>query len=101
MTRAREIEAAGIFATHGVLDAATTALAAVHLSAHAEGNPLMRALLQEGVGFAAGAMLFVVGLLAAAWPHVADRCDFPRAFALLLVVVGLAVSVGNVWVVVR
>ena len=101
MSPTREIEAAGIFATHGVLDAVTTALAAVHISAHGEGNPLMRALLREGVGFAAGSMLFVVGLLAAAWPHVADRYDFPKWFAPLLCAVGLAVAAGNVWVVVR
>jgi len=99
--RSREIEAAGIFATHGVLDAATTALAALHASAYGEGNPLMRALLREGVGFAAGSMLFVVGLIAAAWPSLARRYDFPRWFAPLLCVVGLAVSIGNVWMVVR
>ena len=99
MTRAREIEAAGIFATHGVLDAVTTAIAAIHLSAHGEANPLMRALLREGVGFAVGCMLLVVGLLAASWPRLAARYDFPQWFAPILCTVGLAVALGNVVVV--
>lgn len=97
----REIEAAAIFLTHGVLDAATTAFAAVYVSTESEGNPLIRVLLQEGVGFAVGSMLLVVGLLAAAWPTLAERYDFPRWLAPLLVAVGFVVAAGNVWIVVR
>ena len=99
MTFTRETEAAGIFVTHGLLDAGTTALAALHLSHGSEGNPAMRALLQEGVGFAVGSMLLVVGLLAAAWPRIASRYRFPRWFAPILCGIGLIVAIGNLVVV--
>lgn len=101
MTHARETEAAGIFATHGLLDAATTTIAALHLSHSSEANPIIRVLLQEGVGFAVGSMLLVVGLLAAAWPRIASRYRFPRWFAPTLCAVGLIVAVGNLVVVLR
>ena len=91
----RETEAAGIFATHGLLDAGTTALAALHFSHSSEGNPVMRALLQEGVGL----MLLVVGLIVAAWPRIVSRYQFSHWFALILCGIGLIVAIGNLVVV--
>jgi hypothetical protein len=96
----REIEAAALFGTHGLLDGLTTAAAAVSVPTAAEANPLMRAMLAEGIGFAVGAMLLVVGMVAAAWPRLAELADFPRWFAPGLIAVGVLVALGNLAVVV-
>ncbi len=94
-----EQQGLALFATHGVADAATTVLAAATLGPGAEGNPLVRAALEEGFGFAAGIMLAVVGGVAIAYPAVAEICDFPDWFGWVLVAVGVLVSLGNLGVV--
>lgn len=89
----------GILATHGFADATTTAAAAAVVGPHAEGNPLIAALLAEGIGFAVGTMLLVVGLVAVAYPWVAAWAGLPRWFATALIVVGVLVALGNIAVV--
>lgn len=92
----RELEGLAIFATHGLLDAATTAIAALAHGVAAEQNPLIRLALEEGVGYAIGIIIGIVGLVAIAYPSVARRYDFPLWFPLLLVVVGVGVAFGNI-----
>lgn len=100
MTAARhERGGLGIFASHGVADAGTTALAATVVGRGAEANPLLQPLLAEGIGFAAGVMLLVVGLIAVSYPRLATWADFPAWFAPLLTLVGALVAIGNVAVV--
>jgi hypothetical protein len=96
----REAEGLAIWATHGVLDGITTAAAAISTPTAAEANPLMRALLRAGVGWAVGTMLLVVGLISVAWPRLARWADLPRWFAPTLAAVGLLVALLNVLVVV-
>ncbi len=84
---------------HGVADGATTALAYAALGASGEANPLIRMLLQEGVGFAIGAMLLVVGGVAIAYPKLAEFGRFPRWFGPMVAAVGFAVALLNLAVV--
>lgn len=95
-----EIEGLGIFITHGVADGLTTAAATNSVGASSEANPLVRWLLFQGVGFAVGVMLLVVGLIAVAYPRVAALADVPRWFAPVLIGSGLLVAAGNIAVVV-
>lgn len=96
----RELEAAAIFGSHGIADGVTTAWAAVVVGAAGEPNPLMAGLLEAGLGWAIGTMLLVVGLVAAAWPTLAERADLARWFPIALIAVGLLVALGNLVVVV-
>jgi len=96
----RETEAAGIFATHGLLDGLTTVAAALTHGVSGELNPVLSFLLSIGPGWALGSMIFVTGCVAASWPTLATRYEIPRWFAPALCLVGLAVSVGNLAVIV-
>lgn len=97
----RELEAAALFGSHGLADASTTAVAALAIGSVGEFNPLMRTLLEAGVGWAVGSMLLVAGLVAVAWPSLADRADIPNWFPIALSVVGLVIAVGNLVAVVH
>ena len=94
-----EQQGIALFLSHGVADAGTTVLASAALGPGAEGNPIMRAALEHGFGFAAGIMLAVVGAIAVTYPTLARVGGFPDWFGWGLVVVGLVVSLGNLWVV--
>jgi len=94
-----EQQGLALFATHGVGDAATTVLAAANLGADAEANPLIRAVLDHGFGFAAGVMLLVVGGVALAYPTVAEVAEFLYWYGWAMVAVGVLVSLGNLGVV--
>jgi len=94
-----EQQGLALFATHGVGDAATTVLAAANLGADAEANPLIRAALEHGFGFATGTMLLVVGGVALAYPTVAEIAEIPDWYGWAMVAVGVVVSLGNLGVV--
>lgn len=96
----REIEGVGIFLTHGIADGVTSAIAARSVGISAEVNPLVRWLLLQGVGFAVGVMLLIVGAMAVAYPRLAQWANIPRWFAPVLIGFGLLVAIGNVAVVV-
>jgi hypothetical protein len=91
--------ALGLFLSHGVLDALTTAAAALTVGAHVEANPLLTALMRQHVAPALGLMVLVTGAVALAWPRLAQWAEFPRWFGPSLVAVGLLVSLGNLAVV--
>lgn len=95
MNRERELEAVAIFGSHGIADGATTALAALVIGTAAEANPLVRSLLEVGVGLAVGSMLLLAGLAALAWPTAAEAVGAPRWVAPAIAAVGLVVAIGN------
>jgi len=92
-------EAAAIFTSHGVLDAATTVLAARAVGPSAEANPITRELLAMGELPAAVAMVAVVGLCCGAWPTAADAVDAPTWIGLGIAAIGAAVAAVNLVVV--
>ena len=92
-------EAAAIFTSHGILDAATTILAARAIGLDAEANPVVRELLALGELPAAVAMLAVVGLCCGAWPTAADAVDAPSWIGLGIATIGAVVAAVNVVVV--
>ena len=94
-----ERDGLGILLSHGVADGVTTLWAYRVVGAAGEANPIVRELLEIGVGFAFGSMLLVVGMVAAAYPLLARRYKFPRWFAAVLILVGFLVAAGNVLVV--
>ena len=94
-----EQQGIALFLSHGVADAGTTVLASATLGTSAEGNPIMRAALEQGLGFAAGAMLAVVGAIAVTYPTLAEIGKIPDWFGWALVAVGVVVSLGNLGVV--
>lgn len=94
-----EVEAAGIFLTHGVLDGLTTAVAARAFGASGEANPVVHWLLGQGVGLAVLVMVLVAGVVGLAYPRLADWADFPRWFAPFLIAAGVLAGVGNLVVV--
>ncbi|MDB2273026.1 hypothetical protein PM022_00445 [Halorubrum ezzemoulense] len=100
MSRDRRGEVAAIFTSHGVLDAATTVLAARAVGPSAEANPIVRELLALGELPAAVAMLAVVGLCCGAWPTAADAVDAPTWVGLGIATIGAAVAAVNLVVVV-
>lgn len=91
----REVEGAGIFLTHGVVDGLTTAAAARTLGASGEANPVVHWLLTQGVGITVLVMVLVAGVVGVTYPRLADWADFPRWFAPLLIAVGVLAGVGN------
>lgn len=97
-TPKREIEGVAIFATHGLADGVTTALATLVGGAHVEANPLLRVLLEQGVGFAVGAMVLVVGVGALVYPTAATIADpyLPDAVPWLIIAIGGLVALLNV-----
>ncbi|WP_434520817.1 hypothetical protein [Halorubrum sp. AS12] len=99
MTRNRHGEAAAIFTSHGVLDAATTILAARAVGPHAEANPVVRELLAMGELPAVVAMLAVVGLCCGAWPTAAAALEAPGWIGLGIATIGAAVAAVNLVVV--
>ena len=99
MTRDRSGEVAAIFTSHGVLDTATTILAARVVGPDAEANPIVRELLAVGELPAAVAMLAIVGLCCGAWPSAADAVDAPAWVGFGIAVVGSAVAAVNLVVV--
>lgn len=90
-----EVEGAGIFLTHGVVDGLTTAAAARTLGASGEANPVVQWLLAQGVGFAVLVMVLVAGAVGLAYPWLAAYAEFPRWFGPLLIAVGAVAGVGN------
>lgn len=90
-----EVEGAGIFLTHGVVDGLTTAAAARALGASGEANPVVGWLIAQGIGVAVLVMVLVAGAVGLAYPLLAARADFPRWFAPLLIAVGALAGVGN------
>lgn len=99
MTRDRLGEAAAIFTSHGVLDAATTVLAARAAGVDAESNPIVRELLAVGELPATLAMLAAVGLCCGAWPIAADAVDAPGWVGLGIATIGAIVAAVNLVVV--
>lgn len=99
MTRDRSLEAAAIFAGHGVADGLTTVLAALVVGTGGEANPVMRSLLEAGAGWAMGSMLLVTGLAAAVWPTAAEAVETPRWVGFAIAGVGIVVALGNLAVV--
>jgi len=97
--RTEEQQGLALFLSHGIADAATTVLAAAELGPSVEANPLIRAALEHGFGFAAGIMLLVVGAVAVAYPTVAEIAEFPDWYGWAMVAVGVIVSIGNLGVV--
>ncbi|ELZ38680.1 hypothetical protein [Halorubrum tebenquichense] len=97
--RSRAGETAAIFTSHGVLDAATTILAARVAGVDAEMNPVVRELLAIGELPAAVAMIAVVGLCCGAWPIAADAVDAPEWVGLGIATIGAAVAAVNLVVV--
>lgn len=96
---AEEQQGLALFLSHGVADAATTLLAAGQLGPSVEANPLIRAALEQGYGFAAGIMLLVVGAVAIAYPTVAEIAELPDWYGWGMVAVGVVVAIGNLGVV--
>lgn len=90
-----EKQGLALFATHGVADAATTVVAAHVLTISHEGNPLLVPLLAQGYGFAAAAMLLVVGAISLTYPTLAKAAEFPPWFGYGLSAVGLALAALN------
>ena len=88
-------EIAAIFTSHGVLDAATTILAARAVGPTAEANPVVRELLAMGELPAAVAMLAVVGLCCGAWPVAADTLETPEWVGLGIATIGAAIAAVN------
>ncbi|KOX95954.1 hypothetical protein [Halorubrum tropicale] len=97
--RSRAGETAAIFTSHGVLDAATTILAARTVGPSAEANPIVRELLGMGELPAAVAMLAAVGLCCGAWPVAADALETPEWVGLGIATIGAAVAAVNLVVV--
>jgi hypothetical protein len=95
----REREASALLLSHGVLDGVSTVLAVATVDAARESNPILRPLLAEGVGFAFGAILLVVGAIAVAWPTIAERYDLPAWFPWTLSAIGALIAIGNLVVV--
>ncbi|MYL69132.1 hypothetical protein [Halorubrum distributum] len=95
----RNGEVAAIFTSHGVLDAATTILAARAVGPGAEVNPIVRELLAMGELPAAVAMLAAVGLCCGAWPVAADALEAPAWVGFGIATVGAAVAAVNLVVV--
>ena len=95
----RETEALGIFATHGVLDVVSTALAYEQMGASGETNPIVRSILLDyGIVDASFSILLVVALVATIYPSVARIGRFPPWFAPLLIGVGLVSGAINLLV---
>jgi len=92
-------EVAAIFTSHGILDAATTVLAARAVGLDAEANPVVRELLAIGELPAAVAMLAVVGLCCGAWPTAADAVDAPGWLGFGIATIGAVVAAVNMVVV--
>ncbi|ELZ44248.1 hypothetical protein C464_15485 [Halorubrum coriense DSM 10284] len=99
MSRNRSGEVAAIFTSHGVLDAATTILAARAVGPSAEANPIIRELLAMGELSATVAMLSVVGLCCGAWPVAADALEAPEWVGLSIAAIGAMVAAVNLVVV--
>lgn len=91
-----ERQGLAIYATHGLADTASTLLATAAFGASAEHNPIMARLLAEGWGFAIGVKLAAVGLVAIAYPHLADLENFPGWVGWPLAAAGLLVALLNV-----
>ena len=91
-----EEQGLALFATHGLADGSSTIFATAAVGAGVEANPLMAHLLQQGWGFAAGAMLLVTGAIAVTYPSIAQYADLPRWFGIGLAIVGLLVAIINV-----
>ena len=99
MTRNRRGETAAIFTSPGVLDAATTILAARVAGLDAEANPIIRELLAVGELPTAVVMLVAVAACCLAWPSAADALDAPEWFGLGVAAVGAVVAAVNLVVV--
>lgn len=97
--RTEEQQGLALFLTHGVADAATTVLAASAVGSGVEGNPIMRAALEQGYVVAAGLMLAVVGAVALTYPTLVEIGEIPDWFGWALVAVGVIVAIGNLGVV--
>lgn len=94
----RRQEAAGILLSHGVLDAASTALAYFAVGVDGEANPIVRELLDVHVLLGVTVMLAVVGAVAVVYPRLASYAGVPWWFAPVVIGVGLAVAAVNVLV---
>jgi len=99
MTRDRRGEAVAIFTSHGVLDAATTVLAARTVGVETEANPVVRELLAAGEIATILGICACVAVAAAAWPVAADAVDAPGWVGLGIATIGAAVAAVNLVVV--
>ena len=99
MTRDRSGEAAAIFTSHGILDAATTVLAARAVGPHVEANPVVRELLAMGEFATVVGICACVAVAAAAWPTAADAVDAPGWVGFAIATVGAIVAAVNLAVV--
>ena len=95
----RRGEVAAIFTTHGVLDAATTVLAARAVGVDAEANPVVRELLAVGDGPTVLAMLVAVAACCVVWPTAADAVDAPGWVGFAVAVAGAVVAAVNLVVI--
>lgn len=95
----RRGEAAAIFASHGVLDAVTTVLAARTAGIDAEANPLVRELLATGELATVLGMCACVAVAALAWPVAADALETPGWVGLGIAAIGAVVAAVNLVVV--
>lgn len=93
-------EALALFASHGVLDTATTLYVASQIGESNEPNPIVRTLLEASPTLAATVMLLVVGTVAILWPTIDSIANPPRWFMPGLILVGLLVSGGNLLLVI-
>jgi len=97
MTDRRRLEAAGIWLSHGVLDAFSTAVGDSMIGPHREPNPLVRWMLYQYDWLPTLlVMLASVGVLAVAYPTVARSYGFPHWYAPALIAAGTFVAVSNV-----
>lgn len=96
----RFLEAAAIFSSHGLADAASTVLAVMFLGVGVEANPVMAVLLEMHVFGAAGIMLSVVAVSAAGYVAVAEALDLSSWYALTVSAVGVLIAALNVLAVV-
>ena len=96
----RRGEVAAIFTTHGVLDAATTVLAARAVGVSEEANPVVRELLAVGDGPTVLAILVAVAACCAVWPTAADAVDAPGWVGFAVALVGSLVAAINLVVIV-
>lgn len=96
-------EASALFLSHGVADGLSTVIAAGVVGHGPEANPLMRQLLASHWALALGVMLGGAFVASTLW-IVAQECLGPwRVPSIVPAIgagIGLAIAVGNLWIVV-
>jgi hypothetical protein len=97
MTDRRRLEAAGIWLSHGLLDALSTAFADAMLGPHLEPNPAIRWMLYRW-DWLPTVLVMLVSVLAVAiaYAPIARSCEFPVWYAPAVIAAGTFVAASNV-----